>query len=180
MRLVRLRVGTSHGRHCTVVRWRVSQLILKLTRSGRHLVHLGSLRTWLHVHHRRLLVSLLRSLMTHHGRSRPRAGETVGAGRHVAGILRVPRSLRVHLHLGLARHTHERSVRGVLLHQVSTHLRPRAINELAALRATERNMLDTRAHAVLWHLHLLRVTGHWLRLRTIDVRRHLARRGLDR
>ena len=93
-------------------------------------------------------------------------------------MLRVARSLSIHLHLRLARHAHEWPVRWILLHHVSTHLWSGAIDELT-LWATESSVLHARAHAILRHLHLLRVARHWLRLRTIHVRWHLARRRLN-
>ena len=95
-------------------------------------------------------------------------------------MLRIARGLRVHLHLRLSRHAHEGPVRRVLLHHVSTHLWSGAVDKLTALGATECNVLHARAHAVLRNLHLLRVTGHWLGLCTVHVRRHLTRRRLDR
>ena len=120
---------------------------------------------------------MLRSLVAHHRRSGPRAGEAIGTGWNVAGVLWVSR-LGIHLHLGLAGHAHEGPVRGVLLHHVAAHLRSRAINKLS-LRTPECDVLHARTHAVLLrNLHLLRVAGHWLGL-AIHVRLHLARRRLD-
>lgn len=123
-------------------------------------------------------MALLRPLVAHHRRSRPGTGE-VGAGRHVTGVLRITGSLRIHLHLGLSGHAHVGTVGGLLLHHVSAHLWTRAVYKLTSLGTTNSNMLDVGAHAVLRHLHLLRVSWHWLRLRTIHKRRHLTRRRLD-
>lgn len=175
--LMRLRVGAPHGCHFAWISTKPMRLCELPTRSWRHLVHLWALCARLHVHHRRLLMALLRSLVAHHRRSGARAGETIGTSWHVAGVLRVSR-LGVHLHLGLAGHAHERPVRGILLHHVAAHLRSGAINELS-LRTSKWYMLHARAHAVLLgDLHLLWVARHWLGL-SIHVWRDLARRRLD-
>lgn len=119
-------------------------------------------------------MTLLRSLVAHHGRSRARAWEVVGARGHIARVLRIARGLRIHLHLRLSGHPHERPVGGVLLHHMPTHLRPRAVHKLAALGTAERDVLHARTHAILRYLHLLWVSRHGLGLRTIHIRRHLA------
>jgi hypothetical protein len=143
------------------------------------LVHLRALRAGLHVHDRRLLVSLLRSLVAHHRRSRARAREVVATRRHVTRVLRVAGRLCIHLHLRLGRHAHERPVRRVLLHHMSAHLRSRAINELTCLWTANASVLHARAHTVLRYLHRLWVARHWLRLRIVHVRGHLSWRRVN-
>ena len=173
LRLMRLWERASHRSHCIRVSRKTAQRVEKLTRYWWHLIHLRALRTRLHIHHGRLLVALLRPLVAHHRGTRPRAREPIGTRGHVAGILRVPRSLCIHLHLRLSGHAHKGSIRGLLLHHVSTHLWSRAANKLASLGATKCNMLNAGTHTILGHLHLLRVSRHWLGLCTIYVRRHL-------
>lgn len=136
-----------------------------------HLVHLGSWRARLHVHHVWLLmVALLRPLMAHHWSAWPWAREPISAGsRHVARILWICRSWswRVHLHLRVAWHSHKRPVRGLVRHHLTSHCRPRGTNKLPPLYVSHRNMLDIGTHAILRHLHRLRIAGHLLGLCSI-------------
>ena len=144
-----------------------------------------SLRTGLHVHHRRLLVTLLGTLVVHHLRNRSWAvGIAVRAGsaRHLTRILLVPwaRCLRVHRHLRVARHAHERSVRRVVRHHVASHGWSWCGNELTRTLLMKGHALHIRAHAILRHLHLLRVAMHLLRLTSVHVRGHGPRRRVHR
>lgn len=143
-----------------------------------------SRRARLHVHHGGLLVSLLRALVAHHRCTGPGARKAIGTGtaRHVTRVLRVgvARCRRVHLHLGVTWHAHKGPVGVLVRHHVSSHSRAHRLNELAALRAAQGNVLNVRAHAVVRHLHLLRVARHRLWLSTICVGRHSPGRGLHR
>lgn len=156
------------------------------TRTRRHLEHLGSLRTCRHIHHRRLLMSLLRVGVTHHLRSRSWTVWITICARcagHMPWVLRIclAGSWRIHLHLRVAWHTHRRTIGWLMGHHMSTHLRSsRRSDELAGLAVTQTDVLYVRAHAILRHLHLLRVSGHWLWLGTIHVGMHWARRGMYR
>jgi hypothetical protein len=151
----------------------------ELTRPRWHLEHLGSLCTGLHIHHRGLLVTLLRALMAHHrcaGSGTIRVTVRARNARHVPWILRVCRTRcrGVHGHLWIAWHAHIRPVRGLIRHHVPTHCR--RADELAGLCITQGNMLYVRTHAVLRHLYLLLVAWHRLWLSAIGIRRHWSRR----
>lgn len=156
------------------------------TRTRRHLEHLGSLRTRRHIHHRRLLVSLLRVGVTHHLRSRSRTVWITICARcagHVPWVLWIclAGSWRIHLHLRVALHTHRRTIGWLMRHHVPTHLwSSRRSDKLAGLPVTQTDVLYIGAHAILRHLHLLRVSGHWLWLGAIHVRMHWPRRGVYR
>jgi len=155
----------------------------ELTGLRLHLVHLRSWRAGLHVHHRRLLVmSLLRSLVAHHWCTWPWTGESVGARTRHVSILRVRRagSGRIHLHLGITRHAHERPVRRLIRHHLTSHCWPLGIDELAPLCVAHSNMLNVRAHTILWDLNLLGVTWHLLWLCAIHERCHRPWRRLHR
>ena len=138
-----------------------------------------SLSTCLPVHHRWLLMPLLRALMAHHWCSGPRTRKSIhtGASRHVTRIMRIggTRSRRIHLHLRIGWHSYKRTVRMLIRHHLPTHSRARMANKLATWSTVKANMLDVGAHAVLRHLHLLRKSRHWLWLRSIGIRRHSAR-----
>ena len=151
------------------------------TRTRRHLEHLGSLRARRHIHHGRLLVSLLRVGVTHHRRSRSwtvRITVCARCTRHVSWVLwvRLAGRWRIHLHLRVAWHTHRRTVGWLMRHHMTTHLwSSRRSDELAGLPVTQTNVLHVWTHAILRHLHLLRVSGHWLWLGAIHVRMHWSR-----
>jgi hypothetical protein len=84
------------------------------------------------------------------------------------------------LHLGVAWHAHKRPIRVLVRHHVSSHRRPHGLDKLTALRTAQRNVLNVRAHAVVRHLYLLRVSRHWLGLSAICVGWHGSRGGLHR
>jgi hypothetical protein len=147
------------------------------TGSWWYLEHLRSLGTSLHVHHRGLLVTLLRALVAHHWRAGSRAvGVTIRArnARHMPWILRICRAgcWRVHLHLWVTWHAHIRPVGGLVRHHVAAHCGAWRTDELAGLRTTQTNVLHVRTHTILRHLYLLLVAWHRLWLSTIGIRRH--------
>lgn len=140
----------------------------------------------LHIHHLLLLVSLLRSLMMHQGRStRPRARKSIRtwACGHLALKLRihVPGSRRVHLHLRIGGHAHIRPVGRLIGHHLPTHSWGWGIHELrTTMSPSKRGVLDVRAHTISLHRHLRRVSRNGLRLRTVHIRRHGPRRRVHR
>lgn len=150
------------------------------TGSDWYLEHLWTLSAGLHVHHWLLLMALLRALVAHHGCIGARAvGIAIGTGnsRHVARVVWVGLNgcWRVHLHLGVGRHTHVRSVRWLVRHHVASHSGSRGADELPGLCA-EGDVLHGRARAVWVHLYLLWVTWHMLRLGTVCIWWHGPRR----
>jgi hypothetical protein len=183
--LVRLSIWATHGSHCTQISDIVYLLSMLRTGPWRNLVHWRTLGAGLHVHHLRLLVTLLRALVAHHWRARSRAVgiSTVGAGgtRHVSWVLWVcrARGWRVHRHLRVPWHTHVWTVRRLIRHHMPTHCWSWRTDKLARLDAHV-DMLDVRTHSILLHWNLLRVARHGLRLSTISIRRHRSRRGVHR
>lgn len=162
VRLVSLRIWCTHGSHWSC--WHLSK-------------NMWPLSIVLHVNDLLRLMPLLRSLMTHHlSASWSWAWEAVSTRRcrHLSWIMRINRawSWRVHLHLWICRHTHERSARWLIGHHVPTHCRACSVDELMSSRLSESNMLHTRAHTISLHRRLLLEYWYSLGLPVVNVRRH--------
>jgi hypothetical protein len=118
----------------------------------------------------------------HHRGARPWARIPASSGRpgHLAWEVWISLSWSrgIHVHLWISWHAHERTVGRLVRHHLTTHSRHRSVDELAT--SSKRSMLYVRAHTEGLYRHLLGKPRHALRLVSVHVPRHGARRRVHR